>query len=212
MFTLLKREIEDNIAFFVAAALFSAVLILTTVSIIYLASGEDLVPVLALSLLVPTVPFVLLGFFAMGAGQMHFDKSRKISALLVTLPVSRHQILIVRIITGLLTILLLLVPPAVTAETLARLHPWPYPIYPHYVAEIFTGAVLAAFACYCLGLQAGWRSGIGLPMLACPFVTAITVSLIVVKGFGLQATAILLVLITASLIRTWQKFITAPLI
>jgi ABC-type transport system involved in multi-copper enzyme maturation permease subunit len=167
MLTLLKREIQDNIAFFIAAALFSAVLILTTVSVTY-SEDPGHVSVSSLSLMIPTVAFTLLGFYAMGSGQMRFDKSRKISALLVTLPVSRHQILIARIITGLLAILLLLVPPAVTAQILIRLHPWPYPIYPNFVAEIFTGVLLASLACYCLGLQIGYRSSIGVSMLACP--------------------------------------------
>jgi len=211
MLTLLKREIQDNIAFFAAAALFSAILILATVSVIY-REDPEMVPVLSLSLLIPTLGFTLLGFYAMGSGQMRFDKSRKISHLLVTLPVSRHQILIARIITGLLAILLLLVPPAITAQILMRLHPWSYPIYPNFVAEIFTGILLAGLACYCLGLQLGYHTSIGLSMLACPFISAIVGSAILIKGFGLHTIAILLVVITASLIRTWQKFLSTPLI
>jgi len=208
MFTLIKREIEDNIAYFATAALFSTALVIVVISLAY--NAEEL-PVVALSLSIPIVVLAILGFSAMGASQMYTDKTRKISALLSTLRVTRAQILAARIVTGILTILILLVPLAVTAALLLRLFPPPYPIYPHFVSEIFTAVFLTAFACYCLGLQLGWSSNKAIRVLGSIGSTAVIVPLIVIKGFGACTAIIMLLLIVASLTRTWQKFKSTPL-
>jgi len=208
MFTLIKREIEDNIAYFATAALFSTALVIVVISLAY--NAEEL-PVVALSLSIPIVVLAILGFSAMGASQMYTDKTRKISALLSTLRVTRAQILAARIVTGILTILILLVPLAVTAALLLRLFPPPYPIYPHFVSEIFTAVFLTAFACYCLGLQLGWSSNKAIRVLGSIGSTAVIVPLIAIKGFGACTAIIMLLLIVASLTRTWQKFKSTPL-
>ena len=208
MFTLIKREIEDNIAYFAAAALFSTALVIAVTSLAY--NAEELSEV-ALSLSIPIIVLAILGFSAMGASQMYTDKTRKISALLSTLRVTRAQILAARIVTGILTILILLVPLAVTAAVLLRLFPPPFPIYPHFVSEIFTAVFLTAFACYCLGLQIGWSPNKVIPVLGSIGSTAVIVPLIVIKGFGACTVIIMLLLIVASLTRTWQKFTSTPL-
>ncbi len=208
MFTLIKREIEDNIAYFAAAALFSTALVIAVTSLAY--NAEELSEV-ALSLSIPIIVLAILGFSAMGASQMYTDKTRKISALLSTLRVTRAQILAARIVTGILTILILLVPLAVTAAVLLRLFPPPYPIYPHFVSEIFTAVFLTGFACYCLGLQLGWNSNKVIRVLGSIGSTAVIVPLIVIKGFGACTVIIMLLLIVASLTRTWQKFTSTPL-
>ena len=208
MFTLIKREIEDNRAYFATAAIFSTVLVIVVISLAYNAEEP---PVVALSLSIPIIVLAILGFSAMGASQMYTDKTRKISALLSTLRVTRAQILAARIVTGILTILILLVPLAVTAALLLRLFPPPYPIYPHFVSEIFTAVFLTAFACYCLGLQLGWSSNKVIRVLGSIGSTAVIVPLIVIKGFGACTAIIMLLLIVASLTRTWQKFKSTPL-
>jgi len=195
MFTLIKREIEDNIAYFAAAALFSTALVIAVTSLAY--NAEELSEV-ALSLSIPIIVLAILGFSAMGASQMYTDKTRKISALLSTLRVTRAQILAARIVTGILTILILLVPLAVTAAVLLRLFPPPYPIYPHFVSEIFTAVFLTGFACYCLGLQLGWNSNKVIRVLGSIGSTAVIVPLIVIKGFGACTVIIMLSLIHIS--------------
>jgi len=210
MFTLIKREIEDHIAYFLAAVLFSAIFIAIAVSLTYNEDREGPSPA-ALALLIPTIIVAVFGFCAMGASQMYIDRTRKISSLLSTLPVTRGQILIARIITAVLAMLVLLLPLAVTAAILLRLFPPPYPIYPHYVAEIFTAIFLMGFACYCLGLQLGFSSGKVAPTLGALVLTIILVPLIIIKGFWGHTVIILLLLIFASLTRTWQKFTSTSL-
>ena len=208
MFTLIKREIEDNIAYFATAALFSTVLVIVVISLAYNAEEP---PVVALSLSIPIIVLAILGFSAMGASQMYTDKTKKISAFLSTLRVTRAQILAARIVTGILTILILLVPLAVTAAVLLRIFPPPFPIYPHFISEIFTAVFLTGFACYCLGLQLGWSPNKVIPVLGSIGSTAVIVPLIVIKGFGACTAIIMLLLIVASLTRTWQKFKSTPL-
>jgi ABC-type transport system involved in multi-copper enzyme maturation permease subunit len=205
MFVLIKREIEDNIAYFAAAALFSTALVGAMVLIAH-ESGSDGAEVAGVALSLPVYVFAVLGFSAMGAGQMHLDRSRKVSAFLSTLPVSRSQILLTRIVTGVMAMLVLLVPIAVTAAVLVRVHARPYPGYPGVFAEISATAFLMGLACYCLGMQMGVSCGKVVCTFGCIIVTAVLLPLVIIKGFWGQTVVILLLLIAASLIRTWQKF------
>jgi len=156
MFTLIKREIQDHIVYFIGAAAFSAVFIIMSISLIHQYDPKEL-PVFALLLGVPALTIVIFGICAMGATQMYLDKTRKISALLSTLAVSRNRILLARIIAGILAILTLLVPLTIAAVILMRFFTIliPIPIYPGMVFEISVVVFLMAFACYCTGLQTG---------------------------------------------------------
>jgi len=213
MFALIKREIQDNIAYFVGAAIFSTVFIIISVSLTNRKGNEE-PPLFAIGLGTPVATIVILGFCAMGASQMYTDKNRKISALLSTLAVSRSRILLARIVTGILAILTLFLPLAVTAGVLSHLsnppNP-PIPMYPGIVLETFTISFLMAFACYCLGLLTGWNSSKITPTLGGIVLTCILVSLILIKGFGLHIVVILVLFIVASLLRTWHTFMSTSL-
>lgn len=207
MFTLIKREIEDHIAYFIGAIALSAVLTAILASTMYydesVESGErNVFAVLSISVIV----VLIIGFSGMGVSQMYTDRSRKISAFLSALPVTRGRILIVRIITGLLALLIVFVPLAATGMFLLRLFAPPIPIINGMFFDISVTAFLMAFACYCIGLQTGWTSSRITPTLGGLILTCILLPLIVVKGFGMHVKVILILFIVASLIRTWQKF------
>lgn len=207
MFTLIKREIEDHVAFFLGAAIATAILIVLLVSVIF---SHD-IPVYAVGLLIPVIVILLIGLPAMGASQMYTDRTRRISAFLSALPVTRSQILVARIVTGVLAILVVLLPLTITGAVLRSLLLPPIPLYPGLIADIFVTAFLMAFACYCLGLLTGWTSSRITPTLGGLVLTCILVPLILVKGFGLHTTVILVLFIIASLVRTWQKFSSTAL-
>ncbi len=218
MFTLIRREIRDHIVYFIGAAVLSAIFIIITLSIIsqYESSQRrdyDSVDseMFSVGIGVPIIAIVIIGFCGLGASQMYLDRTRKISAFLSTLAVSRSRILVARIITGILVILTLLVPVAVTTVTCLRIYVPPVLIYPGMVLEIFTTIFLMAFACYCIGLQTGWTSGKITPTLGGIALTCIFIPLILVKGFGLHIVVILVLFIIASLIRTWHTFMTTSL-
>jgi hypothetical protein len=207
MFTLIKREIEDHVAFFLGAAIATAILIVLLVSLIF---SHD-IPVYAIGFLIPVIVVVVIGLPAMGASQMYTDRTRRISAFLSGLPVTRSQILVARIVTGVLAILVVLLPLTITGATLRRLLLPPIPIYPGLIADMSVTAFLMAFACYCLGLQSGWTASRITPTLGALVLTCILVPLILVKGFGPHIKVILILFIIASLVRTWQKFMSTPL-
>ena len=209
MFTLIKREIEDHIVYFIGAAVLSAILIALLISAMYYPErGER--PVLV-GLSIPVIVILIVGFPAMGATQMYTDRTRRISTLLSTLPVSRRQILLARIITGILAILTLLLPLTITMVILFPLFTPPIQMYPGLISEIFAAVFLMAFACYCLGLLTGWNSSKIIPTLGGLVLTSILLSLILVKGFGLHVVVILLLFIIASLVRTWHTFMSTSL-
>ncbi len=210
MFTLIKREIQDHIIYFIGAVFFSAIFIAILLSTARRSDSKD-PPILSIGFGVPLVTLVVIGFCGMGASQMYTDKTRKISAFLSTLSVSRSRILLARIITGILAILTLLLPLTVSIVFLLRLFPPPIPMYQGMVFEIFTAVFLMAFACYCIGLQTGWNSSKIIPTLGGLLLTCILVPLILIKGFGLHIVAILVLFIAASLIRTWHTFMSTPL-
>lgn len=209
MFTLIKREIEDHIAYFLGAAVLSSILIVLLISAAY---KDELLPEYAVGLsIIPAIVILVIGFPAMGATQMYTDRTRKVSTFLSVLLITRGRILIARIIAGILAILTVLAPLTITATVLWPLLMPPIPIYPGLIFDISVTAFLMAFACYCLGLLSGWSSSKVTPTLAGLALTFVLIPLIAVKGFGLHTTVILILFIIASLIRIWQKFMSTAL-
>ena len=210
MFTLIKREMQDHIIYFIAAAALSAILIIVlTTSAFQHGTRIDWDDLIA-----PATPFaiiIMLGFCAMGVSQMYTDRNRRISAFVSTLPVTRTQILLARIITGILTILIFFVPLVVTITVLIRWFEPPIPMYTGIVFDMSTTALLMTFAGYCLGLQTGWSSSKVTPTLSGLALTCIFVPLVFIKGFGWEIVALLIVFIAASLIRTGQAFTSTSL-
>jgi hypothetical protein len=210
MLTLIKREIKDHFVYFIAAVIFASIIIGLFLSLIF--EYRPMYRLMSnIGIVITMTAIVIFGFYAMGAAQMYTDKNRRISAFLSTLPVSRSRILIAKMVTGMLAILTLLVPLAIVPMILLRIFTPPIPLYSGVVFEVFIGMFLSAFACYCIGLQAGWNSSSLMPALGGLGLTCILLSLILVKGFGLHIIVILLFFIAASLIRIWHLFTSTSL-
>ena len=216
MFTLIKREIEDHIAYFIGAGIISGILIV--LSILAISDQEPSDPIVFVGLGISAIIVLIIGLPGMGASQMYTDRTRRISAFLCGLPVTRNQILAARIITGILAILTFLLPVTITAVILLRLFAPTGPIYSVYssvysgfIFDIFITVFLMSFACYCLGLQTGWTSSRITPTLGGVALAFMLVPLIIVKGFGLHIAFILVLFIIASLIRTWHRFTSTSL-
>ena len=205
MFTLIKREIKDQIIYFIAATVYAAILIVVMVQVVYQHEFNDL-PGGIIAVGTPAGIIALLVICAMGVTQMYLDRTRKISAFLSTLTVSRSRILLARIFTGALVILIMFLPLVIVASILMRLFPTPVPIYQDMFFDISVTTFLMAFCCYCIGLQSGWTSNAIIPSLGALGLTCIFMPLVVVKGFGMPIMVILVLFIAASLIRTWQTF------
>ena len=208
MFALIRREIQDHIAYFIGAAILSTILIALLIPAMYTDPDEN--PVF-IGLSLPVIIVLIICCAGMGVTQMYTDRTRKISAFLSVLPVTRSQILAARIVAGILAILIVLLPLTVTAVVLRQLLVPPIPVFSSLILDISVVAFLTGFACYCLGLLTGWTSSKLTPTLVALLLTCVLVSLILVKGFGLHIKLMLILVIVASLTRTWRKFISTPL-
>jgi ABC-type transport system involved in multi-copper enzyme maturation permease subunit len=203
------REIEDNRVFFFGVLLLAVIFSVLFVWQLYYCTTDD-GPFILLPIL--NAIFGTLIFCAMGAAQMYWDRTRKISALLATLAVSRNQIFIARVFTGFLLVLIGLVPlagttiTAVFTRTIEPSHDVRL-IYPEVAIPVF----LLGFACYCIGLQAGWTSNKIAPTLGSLGMSIILITVVLIKGFGWEIYTILVLLIAACLIRAWHTFSRAPL-
>ena len=209
MLTLIRREILDHIVYFIAAVVFSAILIALLTAATYYFDRNGSATLVALS--IPMLVILVLGFSAMGVTQMYLDRNRRISAFLSALPVTRSRILAARIIAGLLAILTVLVPLTIAAIVLGRLFAPPIPIFTGYITDILTTIFLMVFACYCLGLLTGWTANKITPTFGALGLNLVLVSLVFVKGFGPDIKFLLLLVIVACLIRTWHKFMSTSL-
>ncbi|MHC4680974.1 MAG: hypothetical protein ACYTEK_20015 [Planctomycetota bacterium] len=209
MLALIKREILDHIVYFIAALIFSAILVAILMASAY-NFGEIESSILA-ALSIPMLLILVIVFSAMGVTQMYLDRNRRISAFLCVLPVTRGRILGARIIAGVLAILLALLPVTIAAVVLYRLLLPPVPIIAGFVTDIVTTIFLMVFACYCLGLLTGWTSSKIAPTFGALGLNLVLVSLVSVKGFGSEIRFLLVLIIAACLMRTWHKFVSTSL-
>ena len=214
MLALIKREIVDTSVFYLIAAIF--MLILTGMLIYRVAMGWGCNQIIGVpSIMYKTVssPFIFLPLIAaaLGASQMNLDKDKKISSFLATLATTRQQILTAKITTGVLWILLIILPIAATEAVLLKVFPMAAIPDAGFLIRVFVTIFLCGLACYSFGLLIGWCSGKLVPALGIILVAPILVSLIVIKGFGLQTMIFFVLFISAAIIRTWQKFMSTPL-
>jgi len=214
MLALIKREIADAAVFFLITAIF--VLILTGMLVYRVAIGWGSDQILGVPSTMYKIfgnffPFIFLIAAVLGALQMYLDRDKKISSYLSTLATTRRQILSAKIITGVLWILLVILPIAATDAVLLKVFPMVAVPDAGFLIRIFVTIFLCGLACYSFGLLVGWHSGKSLPALGIILVTPILVSLIVIKGFGLQTIIFFLLFISAAIIRTWQKFMSLSL-
>lgn len=210
IFTLIKREIYDHVVYFIGALILSGIFIMILIPTVYHydfnISQPDRIVVLLLAILLLTI-----GFAGMGVSQMYTDKNRGTSAFLSTLPVTRDHILTARIVAGILAILTLFVPLAITTIILYKMIAPPIPIFEGLFFDIFSLIILMSISCYFVGLLNGWTSGKLTPTLGSLVLACVLVPMVIVKGLGLCISAILILFIIASFIRIRQKFLETSL-
>lgn len=214
MYTLIKREIEDHIVYFLGALILS---LFFTGLIIAIARGFGSEPaeglgIILAALSVTFLAIATLGTCALGTSQMYMDRNRKISAFLSTLPVSRNQIFAARVLTGILVLLVLLAAPATAVEILLSTLHQEQPIYRYFTIEIFSALYLLGLGIYCTGLMGGFSSSKIVPTLGGLVLSIVLMTIILIKGPGVESSIILLIYVSASLTYTWRKFNTTPFI
>ena len=199
-FTLIKRQIVDNAAFFLAAVIFSVVLVIAIVSIAF---SEDITYLSSYTIMLIIFGPVLFGIgsYILGLVQVHSDKNRGVTAVLSVLPVTPGRILFARLVTGSLIILTLLGPPAITGAILWKFLGPPEWLFHNWLGDVFIGLALSSLACYCLGLYVARRAGTFASALRGLLLVPIIMLLIVIKGFDQPLLVVLLPFLAVSLFR-----------
>lgn len=216
MFALIKREIEDNMVMLIIAAFATLIFTSTVVYVFYNIEEYDVTRPLTG---IPNVMFIVLFFYwvclalisaVFGAAQTYLDRIHKITTFLSTQATTRRRILSAKIIAGLLLILLALVPFIAAYIILLRLYP-PVVLDITFLVKILATMVLSSLACYTLGLQMGWQPHKSTAILGSLLFAPVLLSVIIIKGFGIQSDFVLALFAIAMLVRTWQKFMSTAL-
>jgi len=204
LFTLIKRQIVDNAAFFLAAIIFSVVLVIAIISITF---SEDITYLSSYTIILIISGPVLFGIgsYILGLVQVHSDKNRGVTAVLSVLPVTSGRILFARLVVGTLIILTLLGPLAITGAVLWKFLGPPAWLFHNWLGDVFIGLALTSLACYCLGLYAARRDGTLASALRVLLLVPIIMLLIVIKGFDRPLLAVLLPFLAVSLFRCWKQ-------
>lgn len=207
---LVKREIVDHIAYFAGALVVTGLLSALMISIVMGLDKQDR-NYIALGGLIPVTIVLVAGLCALGVNQMYADRARNISAFLTALPTTRAEVFAARIAAGVVAILILLVPMTVAGGVVFSLSGDEVPMYRGVLPDLFLCIFLACLACYSVGIYAGWNRGSLAPTLAVLPVVMLVPLLLVIKGFGLDVMAILVLFIVACLTSTWCRFASSPL-
>jgi ABC-type transport system involved in multi-copper enzyme maturation permease subunit len=206
MWSLIEREIHDNIVNVASLLIASAIIVSIFICDYFwdLHGAQISVPSVLLGLM-------LLGFAVLGGSQMNGDRTHRISSLLSTLAVTRNRIFLARIFVGLVVVLVSLVPGIVGALALLRADSAPVEFFRRPLAEISIMIVLTGWTCYGVGLLIGWSPNKAHRLVGFLFLVVLVWSLVVAKGFGPEAMALLVLSLGASLLRTWYTFTSASL-
>ena len=205
MLTLIRREIQDHVAYLVLGGLLAALMVTGLVVQALVRDGATVV------ICLPLLILALFGFCVMGAAQMYSDCAGRISSFLSTLAVTRGQILIARFFVGVLTILLTIVPPAIAGVIVLQELVPPFAFYSHFVARVYATVLLVALSSYCFGLRIGWNTGKFIRLFGMILLPAILLSLVSIKGFSVDAIVLLAILTAALTVSVTMKFCSTPL-
>jgi len=214
MLTLIKREIEDNMGLFILGLVVALIYIgLLTTGVTMNAPRQMPTGLnrIIYSIFGSLIPVTALLAAALGSAQMYKDRNQKISALLLTLATTRNKIISARIIAGLIWILMVIVPIVITEVIIIQVFPVLIPYPKGYIIQLFVTMFLMSFSCYSVGLIVGNNKRRNLSQIAGGIITIIILTLIIIKGVGIDTALMLIILTTALLGKVWQKFSTAAL-
>jgi len=158
MFTLIKREIEDNIVFYLMFAILSLGTSALMLCAVFYGDLED--PGDRAFLFIPCLLFTFIGLFgvsALGSSQMYVDRTRKVSAFLSGLAVTRGRLFAAKITAGVIGILLMIAPIAIAAMIAVEKFAIPIPVTWEVSREVTLVVFLVYLSGYSMGLVSAGR-------------------------------------------------------
>lgn len=214
MWTLIKREIKDNIIMFLLALILAGICEAVIVSS-FLRIENRFAPVGIPETVYMIFPFliILLSLLAAATGgaQMYLDKNKKICAFLSTLAVTRRQLLTAKMFVGLVWLLVALLPLIAAEILLFQVKPRLIPVDYSLLVRMYIVTALCGLSCYLLGSNLGLGQNRIAAVLGGGFLCMVLISLIVIKGFGPETMLIFGVTSTALAVRAWNMFMSIPL-
>lgn len=213
MWTLLKREIEDQAILFILA-LFAGISFAGWMAGVF-PSMKSMPPTRVPDELYTMFGLLLFGM-SIGAGvlaglQMAGDRNRGVSRFLCTLTATRSQILVCKWIVGLVWVILGILPVALVCGILAQRWVQFVPIDTTPIVRMISGTALSIWASYAFGMQAVMARRPAWVVLGTILFTAGLLSVTAIKGFGLHTHLLAALVGLACLVRTWIQFHTIAL-
>ncbi|MFC1675735.1 hypothetical protein ACFL3G_01570 [Planctomycetota bacterium] len=213
MFTLIKREIKDNMPLFTIAFIVSAIAVITlasqaaySVSHRLFVLNRTIINIFTFLMSWLAIPCVILG-----STQMSGDRDKKVSSFLSTLATTRRQIMLARIISGLLWIIILLLPFAVTFAIVRYIWPQVISMEVRFFITLLCITGLIHLVCYCIGLRMSWQQNKVLRIVYTIVPIPIVLSIFIIRGLNIEIAIILLLFASAMMVQTWQKFMSTSL-
>lgn len=214
MWPLIKREIKDNIIMFLLAVILAGLCEAIVVSG-FLRSDSQFAPVG-----IPLAAYMIFPFFiislclmatAMGGVQMYFDKNKKVSAFLSTLPVTRRRLLLAKMLAGIIWLLVAMLPLVAAELLLFQVRPRLIPVDYSLLIRIYTVTGLCSLSCYLLGSNLGLGRNRAAAIIAGALLCLTLISLIIIKGFNPEIMVIFGITSAALAVRVWNVFMSIPL-
>ncbi len=204
MWTLFKRECEDVWFYLIAAIL----LVGGSITWAELLAAPDHQGDCILGGFLFGYVLLCILLLAVGANRMVFDRANGISVFYTGHLTTRGQFFIVRLLLGALFAVLFYIPFAYWF--LWRFLRWrvTLPEYPSVwkFGGIMVFLLLFLLACYNLGLRMGLYNKRIIYTIGTACLGAIFLSFVVLKGFGFEATVILLILNATMIYSTWRDY------
>lgn len=202
MLALIIREIEDSPVYLLVTSVMAGAMIIFLFSYTKY-SGWHGDQIISTSVIFSILSCLI--FTAFGVSQMYSDKAKGISTFLVTHAVGRSHVFTARLIVGFL--IHLLYYGAVTIAILIVIHRKESPTvaFQKLIVNNAIDVFLLSFACYSLGLSVSFTSNKIKRLLALVLIV-LFLSLIIIKGLGIQGTILTSVIILASLVRGWSNY------
>jgi len=206
MFALIKREIEDNIVFYLMFVLlgFGASALMLGLAFY----GEFGKPDGGVILVIPGLFMAigLLGVSSLGSSQMYIDRTRKVSAFLSGLAVTRWRLFAAKITAGAVGILIMIGPIAISAAIIVEKFAVPIPVRWEVFRDITLVVFLVYLSGYSMGLVVGWSITKFNPGWVAIMLIILFLPFVIVKGCGPGAAGWLVLFDGAALMLSWQRF------
>jgi len=169
---------------------------------------------------IPRAVYLIFPFFlislsllatGMGGVQMYADKSKKVCAFLGTLSVTRRKLLSAKMLVGVIWLLVALLPLIAAELFLFRVRPRLIPVDYSLLVRMYIVTALCGLSCYLLGSNLGLGKNRKVAVPAGVILCLILISLIVIKGFGVESMFIFGITSAVLAVRQWNVFMSIPL-